>query len=74
MNENTQNLEDLTILELITIHTYFNNKFKHKFDRYDVEIPSHLKKEYYCLCDIIIDVENSILNKVQKLRNGKTRD
>jgi hypothetical protein len=73
MNENPQNLEDLTILQLITIHTYFNNKLK-QIDRYDVEIPSHLKKEYYGLCDLIVDVENSILNKVQKLRNGKTRD
>jgi hypothetical protein len=32
MNENPQNLEDLTILELITIHTYFNNKFKNYLD------------------------------------------
>jgi hypothetical protein len=70
MNENPQNLEDLTILELTTIHTFLDNKLKKYIDCYD-EVPSYLKKEYYGLCSMLLDVENSILTKVQKLRDGR---
>ena len=70
MNENTQNLEDLPILEIITIYTFLDNKLKKYFDCYD-EVPNHLKKEYYGLWSMFLDVENSILTKIQKLRDGR---